>query len=70
MTENLLLQIEKLPEDKGVFCFYDDKKLPLYVSVAKNIKEEVCKTLFDKNSFLNISKIDEIKFAKSSSNKL
>ena len=34
-------QIESLPESPGVYIFYDDKNLPLYVGKSKNIKDRV-----------------------------
>ena len=33
--------IEKLPESPGVYIFYGDKEVPLYVGKSKNIKERV-----------------------------
>lgn len=68
MNPSLLLQIAELPAGKGVFCFYAEKKQPLYVGAAKNIKEEVRKILTDKNSFLHAFNIAEIKSIKSSNN--
>jgi excinuclease ABC subunit C len=70
MTRKLALKIENLPDEEGIFCFYNEQKQPFYVGVAKNIKEEVGKTLSDKHSFLNNSKIDQIKFAKSTDKNL
>ena len=34
-------QIENLPASPGVYIFYDDKNLPLYVGKSKNIKDRV-----------------------------
>lgn len=34
-------QIEELPETAGVYIFYDEKNIPLYVGKSKNIKERV-----------------------------
>ncbi len=70
MTRNLLLQIANLPEGEGVFCFYDERKQPLFVGIAEKIKEDVSKILSDENFFLDNSKIEEIKFVKSSNNNL
>ncbi len=65
MTKDLLLQIEDLPEDEGIFSFYNEQKQLLYVGVAKNIKEEADKFFFEKNSVLNRLNIAEIKIIKS-----
>ena len=64
MIENLLSRIEKLPEGEGVFCFFDERKQPLYVGVAKNIKKEAGEFLLLENSFLKKTKVIEIKLIK------
>lgn len=65
MIGNLLEQIKNLPEREGIFCFYAEAKQPLFVGVAKNIKQEICKILLAESSFLNKSKIARIQFFES-----
>lgn len=66
MIDPLLLQKANLPECEGIFCFYDERKQPLYIGAAENIKREADKFLTVKNSFLTRLKIADIKFTKSS----
>lgn len=39
--EKIRMQIEELPEAAGVYIFYDENNLPLYVGKSKNIKDRV-----------------------------
>ncbi len=46
MTDSLSLQLKTLPEDPGVYQFFDESKDILYVGKAKNLKKRV-------NSYFN-----------------
>ncbi len=65
MTENLLVQIEKIPESEGVFYFYGENKRLLFVGIAENIKKEINKIILRENTFSNNPTIVEIRFEKS-----